>query len=198
MSLSLLPEPPGTVIDPVCGMKVRPERAAGSHTFEGKTYHFCSRHCLEKFKADPKQFLKKGPDLAAMSAPAPATPPGSKVEYICPMDPGVLSDHPGACPICGMALEPRTVSLDEAPSADEIDLKRRFWIGLVLGVPLLVLAMGGMIPGAPLEHSPFVRGILQALLATPIVLWSGWPLLVRAWDSLRHRSPNMFTLVGLG
>src|SRR5262245_54755072 len=140
MSLSLLTEPPGTVTDPVCGMQVQPDRAAGSFAFEGKTYHFCSRHCLEKFRADPRHFLHRGPDPAAMDAPA--APPGSKVEYICPMDPGVLSDRPGACPICGMALEPRTVSLEDAPSADETDLRRRFWIGVFLGVPLLVLAMG--------------------------------------------------------
>src|SRR5262245_48788311 len=131
-SLSLSSSPSGGAIDPVCGMTVQPASAAGSYTFEGKTYHCCSRHCLERLRSDPRHYLDKGPHHAEMTTPVPA-PPGGKVEYICPMDPEVVSDRPGACPKCGMALEPRIVSADDAPTAEEFDLKRRFLIGLVLG-----------------------------------------------------------------
>jgi Cu+-exporting ATPase len=197
MNLSLLSRPQDAEIDPVCGMTVQPDRAAGKHEFDGRTYYFCSLHCLKKFQADPQFYLKKGPDLSAMDAPA--APAGGKVEYICPMDPEVVLDHPAPCPVCGMALEPRIVSADEGPTPEETGLRRRFLIGLALGIPLLVLAMGGMVPGSPLEHAdPELLLLVQALLATPIVFSCGWPLLIRAWDSIVQRSPNMFMLVGLG
>jgi Cu+-exporting ATPase len=180
-------------------MTVQPASAAGSFTFEGKTYLFCSRQCLEKFQANPRHYLEKGPSHAEMTKPPAAAPAGSKVEYICPMDPGVLSDHPGPCPICGMALEPRVVTAEEGPTAEENDLKRRFFIGLVLTFPVLLLAMGSMFTGSPLAHiEPWIRNLIEALLATPVVLWCGAPLLVRAWSSVVQRSPNMFTLIGLG
>src|SRR4051812_10628072 len=197
MSLSLLSGRQDAEIDPVCGMTVQPAQAAGSHQFEGRTYYFCSLHCLTKFKDDPRHYLHKGPDSSAMAPPTPAA--GDKVEYVCPMDPEVVLDHPAPCPVCGMALEPRIVSADDKATPEETDLHRRFLIGLVLGIPLVMLAMGGMIPGWPLEHTnPRLLLLLQALLATPVVFWCGWPLLVRAKDSFVQRSPNMFTLVGLG
>jgi Cu+-exporting ATPase len=189
-------------------MTVQPASAAGSFTFDGKTYHFCSRHCLEKFQANPRHYLKKGPSHAEMTKPAPAAPAGSKVEYICPMDPEVLSDHPGPCPICGMALEPRVITADEGPTTEENNLKRRFFIGLVLTIPVMALAMSQMFiePSAPDSEFPIFGPeldywgfkILQAILATPVVLWCGAPLLLRAWASVEQRSPNMFTLIGMG
>jgi Cu+-exporting ATPase len=189
--LSLVSGPPGAAVDPVCGMKVDPAHAAGSWEFEGKKYYFCSPHCLKKFQTEPRRYLDHGPDAHAMTTPVAS--PGEKVEYICPMDPGVVSDRPGACPICGMALEPRIVTAEETVSADEIDLRRRFLLGVALSVPLLVLAMGPMLFGWGM-----VSPLIQAALATPVVLYCGAPLLVRAWASVVQRSPNMFTLIGIG
>jgi Cu+-exporting ATPase len=131
--------------------------------------------------------------------PVDATVSRTRVEYTCPMHPEIVQDHPGSCPKCGMALEPRTVTVDE-PSAELVDMSRRFWISAVLAVPLFVLAMvadlaPGWLPGGVSMHA--VQWV-QALLATPVVLWCGWPLLVRGWQSIRNRSPNMFTLIGLG
>lgn len=115
------------------------------------------------------------------------------------MDPEVVSDRPGICPKCGMALEPMSVSLDEPPNPELTDITRRFWVGLVLSLPIFVLAMGDMLPGRPLHlQNLTLANWLQLMLATPVVLWSGWPFFARAWASLRNRSPNMFTLIALG
>lgn len=184
-------------LDPVCGMAVRPENAAGSHVHEGKTYYFCSTGCLAKFRQDPSAFLI--PPAQRVTKPA-AVPPGSRVEYICPMDPEVVATEPGACPICGMALEPKIVTLEERPNPDLVDMTRRFWISLVPALLVMILAMAEMIPGVTLERviDGRMKNWVQLVLATPVVLWGGWPFFERAWNSIVHRAPNMFTLIGLG
>jgi Cu+-exporting ATPase len=192
------------VTDPVCGMKVDPQAArGGSHEHAGKTYHFCNPRCRERFAADPEHWLKAGPSAAAMSAPrpAPAPPaPGERVEYVCPMDPEVLETKPGPCPICGMALEPRTVTLADEPNPELEDMTRRFRVSLALTLPLLVLAMGAMLPGHLIHRflSPSAQGLVELLLATPVVLWGGWPFFERMWLSVRTGHLNMFTLIGIG
>jgi len=195
------------VIDPVCGMKVNPERAAGSAEHEGKTYFFCSAGCVTKFKADPKRYLEKKqlePMLVQLGAPQAAKPvqiepitASSKTEYICPMDPEVLSDKPGACPICGMALEPRDItSTTEAENPELKDMSRRFWFSLPLTVPILAMAMGD-VAGISMPRVDLLRWI-ELLFATPVVVWAGWPLLERAWKSFRGWHLNMFSLIGVG
>jgi Cu+-exporting ATPase len=184
-----------TFTDPVCGMSVEPSRARGSTVYQGQTYYFCSPSCLQRFEQDPEHYLHRGPAGHAPEPPPPQPVPGTgagKVDYFCPMDPEVVSDHPGFCPRCGMALEPRTVTLEEAPNPELADMSRRFWVGLALTGPLLVLAM---VPG--LAALPGVQW-LQLLLAAPVVLWCGWPFYQRAWVSVLQRSPNMFTLIALG
>ncbi len=184
------------VIDPVCGMTVDPATAPASFEYHGQTYYFCNPGCRQRFQADPEKYLHQGP-VSPMTAPAPAAPPGTAVEYVCPMHPEVVSDRPGPCPKCGMALEPRTAM--EGPNPELVDMTRRFWIALALTVPLLVLAMGEMVVPAlhDFGHQPLASW-LQLILATPVVLGCGWPFFERAWMSLVHRSPNMFTLIGLG
>ena len=180
-------------IDPVCGMTVDPSRAAGSYEYQGKTYYFCNPHCLHRFKEDPEKFLDK-----SELAPAAEAKPGQK--YTCPMHPEIVRDGPGSCPICGMALEPVTVSLDDEENPELVDMRRRFWVCLVLTIPVFAIGMSDLIPGQPLQHrvSAPVLGWLQLLLASPVVLWGGWPFFVRAWQSVVNRSLNMFTLIGLG
>jgi P-type Cu+ transporter len=179
-----------THTDPVCGMTIEEEDAAGSHAHGGTTYYFCNPSCLEQFKADPPSFL--GPRTAAVAPAAAGT------EYVCPMHPEVQSATPGACPICGMALEPRVASLEEKPNPELIDMTRRFWIAAILGAPVFVLTMADM-AGASLAsgHGALVNGIGLAL-ATPVVFWAGWPFFERAWASIVNRSPNMFTLIAMG
>jgi Cu+-exporting ATPase len=174
-------------IDPVCHMTVDPATAPASVSYQGKTYYFCSPSCARKFEADPTRYLSGSPT----PEPMPPVPPGGRVEYVCPMDPEVLSDHPGSCPKCGMALEPRTVAAQEGPNPELIDFTRRFVIGLVLTVPLLALHF------FDLHDYPKLMW-LQLGLATPVVFWCGLPFFRRAVDSVRHVSPNMFTLIGLG
>jgi Cu+-exporting ATPase len=126
--------------------------------------------------------------------------PTTRTEWVCPMHPEIVRPAPGACPICGMALEPRTVTLEEEASPELRDMTRRFWVGLVLTIPVVAVAMSDLIPGQPLRHAVSLRALawLQLVLATPVVLWAGWPFFERAWASLVNRSPNMFTLIGLG
>jgi Cu+-exporting ATPase len=210
-----------TVVDPVCGMSVDPEDCAGAVDHDGKTYYFCSRHCVHKFQADPQRYLvPASPALIQLgglgsSAPAhgtnaqscPSCEPetetqsvsaGAKVDYICPMDPEVVSDRPGPCPKCGMALEPRMVTLDEGPNPELVDMTRRFWVGIVLGLPIFIIAMADMIPDNPLHAYAKPLNWLQLVLASPVVLWCGLPFFERAWVSFRNVSPNMFTLIALG
>ncbi|MDX1965340.1 MAG: heavy metal translocating P-type ATPase [Pirellulales bacterium] len=193
------PDPP--VVDPVCGMRVNPARAAGVTEYAGATYHFCSLSCRSKFLANPQKYLNAAAvgSFSSMSpGEQPTTNPGETVDYICPMDPEVLSDRPGPCPICGMALEPRVVTLDSGPNPELIDFRRRFWIGLALSLPIIIVAMADMVPGLTWHHYAQSLNWVQLILATPVVGWCGWPFFVRAWNSFVQRSPNMFTLVGLG
>ena len=186
--------------DPVCGMDVVPGQAPGGSTdHAGKTYWFCSQGCREKFVGDPTRYVAPSPTKPAVDAIAPAPAP-SRAKWTCPMHPQIVRDEPGSCPICGMALEPMTVTADEGPAPELIGMTRRFWIGLALTAPLLVFMIGDMLPGQPLRHlvSPRVAAWTQLALATPVVLWCGWPFFVRGWQSLVNRSLNMFTLIALG
>ena len=216
LTLNILPDPgepsghgpsgpkPGAVRDPVCGMWVDPKTAADSCAFGGQTYYFCRTHCRTRFEADPDRFLGS-PETPAAPDTGSGTPeveehhrrPGS---YTCPMHPEVLTDRPGACPLCGMALEPRAVSLEEPDNPELSDMRGRFRISLVLTLPVFLLAMSEMIAGGSLlpHWLAEVSAWIQCLLAAPVVLWGGWPLLQRGWASLVHLSPNMFTLIGLG
>ncbi len=180
---------PGAATDPVCGMSVDP--AATPHHFShgGTVYHFCSAGCRAKFSADPARYL----------APAPATgaEPAGTI-YTCPMHPEVRQEGPGTCPLCGMALEPETVSAEEGPNAELIDMTRRLKIALPLTIPVFVLEMGSHLFGLHGLVAPQVSGWLQLVLATPVVLWAGWPFFVRGGQSVVTRHLNMFTLIAIG
>jgi len=228
-----------TAVDPVCGMTVNPDTAAGSYQYRGQTYYFCAPSCLEKFRLDPERFLIKspesmvpqliaigprasGPDLSGAAYTCPmhpevrqpkpgacpkcgmaleplsVVPPRQKIEYTCPMHPEIIRDAPGSCPICGMALEPRTVSLSEEENPELVDMRRRFWVSTLLTVPVFVIGMSELIPGLARLFPMSVLIWIELALATPVVLWGGWPFFERAWQSVVNRSPNMFTLIGLG
>jgi Cu+-exporting ATPase len=191
------PKKSNSVLDPVCGMTIRPEDAAGTFQYKGQTYYFCNASCLEKFRAEPEKFLE--PSAAAPETAKPATEPAA-TEYTCPMHPEIVRNAPGACPICGMALEPRAVTLEEEANPEYKDMKRRFWVSLVLTVPTLAFAMSEAIPGQPLERLLGLRAItwVELILSTPVVLWGGLPFFERGWKSILNRSPNMFTLIALG
>jgi Cu+-exporting ATPase len=236
------------VKDPVCGMTIEDKDAAGTSTYRGKTYFFCSTSCKEKFDKNPGAYAEKktpenshttgscptcseplipdkphthsvkaewtcpmhpeirqpGPGACPKCGMAlePVEPPpaSSKTEWTCPMHPEIVRDAPGACPICGMALEPKTISADEQENPELIDMTRRFKISVVLTIPLLSIVMGGMVPFiAPERFLPStLLKWLELALATPVVLWGGWPFFVRGWRSIITGNPNMFTLIGLG
>jgi len=226
------------MIDPICGMQVEPNNAAGKQEYNGQTYFFCSTQCAEKFKQDPERVLKssahargehaqqpaQGRESAGIAYVCPMDPevresklgacpkcgmalepaaievPATRVEYVCPMHPEIVRPEPGSCPICGMALEPRTVTLEDTPNPELVDMTRRFWISSGLSLPLFILAMSDMLPGQPLQQlvSPRLLAWIQFVLATPVVLWSGWPFFERAWHSIVNRSLNMFTLIAIG
>lgn len=181
------------VKDPVCGMMIDPKTAkGGSSLYNGETFYFCSPKCKAKFDGDPESFL--APKKKTQSVQAP-----QNVEYTCPMHPEIRQIGPGNCPICGMALEPLMASLDhEEDRAEYFDMRKRFWISTALSLPLLFLTMGGRHLLGPQISSHSVFSYLELLLATPVVLWGGWPFFERFWQSLKNRSPNMFTLIGLG
>ena len=187
-------------LDPVCGMTVDPNNAAGSFEYQGKTYYFCSTHCLHRFRENPESFLNKVPQQIIGITRKSPKPVARDQKYTCPMHPEIVRDGPGSCPICGMALEPVTVSLDQEENPELKDMSRRFWIAVVLAIPVFVLGMSDVIPGQPLQQLVSMRNLqwVQLVLATPVVLWCGWPFFVRAWESILNRSPNMFTLIGLG
>ncbi|MCS6816821.1 MAG: heavy metal translocating P-type ATPase [Blastocatellia bacterium] len=220
--------------DPVCGMRVNPEQAAGSQEYAGRTYFFCCQHCWERFRAEPERYVASaGPPIALkvirrrpeplrvggnaytcpMHADVRQAQPGAcpecgmtleafssiaaTWEYTCPMHPEVMRREPEACPICGMALEPKMAIGEEAPSPELKDMSRRFWFSAMLTAPILLLAMSEMIGGIP--GLSVRRAIaVQLVLATPVVLWGGWPFFQRAWASVRNRRWNMFTLIALG
>jgi Cu+-exporting ATPase len=240
--------------DPVCGMSVNPASAKHIHSHGGKNYYFCCAPCVEKFKADPAKYLNKTPSpgssgliMPGMTLPGMIKPelvmpggaaspayvcpmcpqvhepkPGAcpscgmalepevpvastRTEYTCPMHPEIVRSQPGACPICGMALEPRTVTASTEENPELRDMTRRFWVCLVLTAPLMVMAMAPMIwHGLKVSLDLDIYGLLinlprlEFLLATPVVLWGGWPFFQRFWASLINRSPNMFTLIGMG
>ncbi|MFA7439695.1 MAG: heavy metal translocating P-type ATPase [Sphingomonadaceae bacterium] len=177
--------------DPVCGMTVDPQKTEHHAIHHGHEYHFCSAGCREKFIADPEKYLNK-------SAAGPADVPEGTI-WTCPMHPEIRQDHPGPCPICGMALEPEMVTADTGPSAELTDMTRRFWIALVLTLPVFVLEMGPHLFPALRDLVPMQTSIwMQFVLATPVVLWTGWPFFERGWASLKTRNLNMFTLIAMG
>ncbi|MCA0368227.1 MAG: YHS domain-containing protein, partial [Proteobacteria bacterium] len=180
-----------TAVDPVCGMTVDPQKTAHHATHAGHDHHFCSARCREKFVVDPEHYLSPSVDRI-VEAPAGSI-------WTCPMHPEIRQDHPGACPICGMALEPEMVTADAGPSAELTDMSRRFWVALALSLPVFVLEMGAHLFPA-LHHlvSMKLSIWMQFVLATPVVLWAGWPFFKRAWASLKTRNLNMFTLIAMG
>ncbi len=213
------------VRDPVCGMTFAPKDAAGEFEYRGQIYYFCNPSCLKRFQADPAKYLEAaqaeapspgephsaviytcpmdpevrqsvpGPCPKCGMALEPLTPtPAFRTEYVCPMHPEVVRDAPGACPICGMALEPRTATLQEENNPELVLMKRRFWISLALTVPILLVAMGEMLSGISFKSGLWI----QLILATPVVLWGGWPFFQRGWASIVNRSLNMFTLIAVG
>src|SRR5438105_5510411 len=223
-NLPILSGPPKAK-DPVCGMSVDPAKAAGKVEHEGKAYYFCSKRCAERFALEPEKFLA-APGTAGMehghghghahvratvhpereathhagapqaSAAASGSSKAEGVRYTCPMDPEIVQIGPGVCPKCGMALEPMDVSAEVEADPEYYSMRRRFWVSAALSLPVLVLSMFGDALGLRLSHS--VRNMLEFILATPVVLWGGWPFFERFWASLINRSPNMFTLIGMG
>ena len=190
-------------IDPVCGMTVDPATAAGSYDYQGTSYYFCNPSCLTRFKADPESFLQP--------RAAQAPPVSSDALYTCPMHPEIVQHGPGACPKCGMALEPMTISADDGPNPELVDMTRRFWIGVVLGAPVFLLAMADMfgvfrgwhstvlLGGTAVDVLPMtVINWIGLICSTPVVLWAGRPFFERGWASIQNRQPNMFTLIALG
>ncbi|HKV41018.1 MAG TPA: heavy metal-binding domain-containing protein, partial [Blastocatellia bacterium] len=229
------------VKDIVCGMTVDPASAASSSTHEGRSYYFCSVHCLEKFSANPAGYATKAvpvalvlerntaktappvlrgtytcpmhPDVSSLTpascprcgmALEPLVPiqPKATTEYVCPMHPEIVEAQPGPCPICGMALEPKfvTTAISDEASPELRDMTRRFIISACLTIPLVFLGMSDLIPGQPIQHSlsPDAVKLIELLLASPVVIWGGWPFFQRGVMSVANRSLNMFTLIAIG
>jgi Cu+-exporting ATPase len=230
-----------TEVDPVCGMKVDPQKARATAEYRGKKYYFCCQGCADRFQVEPGKFISKsfavGAPLVQLGVaptkkPAPAVAPTTTsgvtyvcsmdpevhenkpgpcpkcgmalepqgIEYTCPMHPEIVRDRPGSCPICGMALEPRMTVAGHAEDDSELrSMSRRFWVGLAVTIPLLVISMWGMEPRSPFHNlPPGWMEWLQLLLSTPVVLWGGWPFFERGWYSLVNRHLNMFTLIAMG
>ena len=181
----------GSATDPVCGMSVDPATARHKAEFAGKTYYFCSAGCREKFLAEPRRFVSETPAEAAPSAPAGTI-------YTCPMHPEIRQAGPGSCPICGMALEPETPAAETGPNPELVDMTRRFWVAVALAVPVAALEMAGHFANLDAIVSAQATNWIQLILATPVVLWAGWPFFVRGARSIVSRNLNMFTLVALG
>jgi Cu+-exporting ATPase len=185
-----------SVTDPVCGMQVDPRGDGPRLDHAGRSFWFCSEHCLHRFQADPDAYADKtqGPEAAATRVQGEEA-----VAYTCPMHPEVRQPGPGPCPICGMALEPMTVSAGSGPSSELVDMTRRFWVAVALSIPILLLEMGAELVPAIDDAVPAELSVwLQLALATPVVLWAGWPFFTRAWTSVRTRKLNMFTLIAMG
>ncbi|MEX1109881.1 MAG: heavy metal translocating P-type ATPase, partial [Dongiaceae bacterium] len=185
----------GMAIDPVCGMRVDPATAVHRAEHDGETWYFCGARCRARFLEEPARWIAKARGTAPVEAPAS---PGAI--YTCPMHPEIRQVGPGACPICGMALEPEDASAVTGPNPELQDMTRRFWIGAALTLPVFVMEMAIHLPGLDLHHLVPARISmwLQFVLATPVVLWAGWPFFVRAAASIRNRNPNMFTLIAMG
>lgn len=197
-----------TATDPVCGMSVDPQTARSAE-HDGESFYFCSQSCLTKFQNDPQAVLAKAAERTQKksdhSCCSHDTPKGEAASvsgsiYTCPMHPEVEQTGPGSCPICGMDLEPKVVDANDTAGDEQLqDMTRRFWVGALLSMPLLVIAMGPMI-GWSIDRliSATAAGWLQLLLATPVVFWSGWPLLVRGFRSFQSLNLNMFSLIAVG
>ena len=181
--------------DPVCGMNVDPAKAAATAEHQNETYYFCSKGCAAKFVADPAKYLAK--DVPAKTQPQ--APPAAGTQYTCPMDPQIVRDRPGACPICGMALEPVTPAAD-ATNPELDSLTHRLWIAAALTLPLLAVMVSDVLPGKPLQHllPGRILGWAECVVASPVVLWAGWPFFQRGWTSIISRHLNMFTLISIG
>ncbi|HET9362146.1 MAG TPA: YHS domain-containing protein, partial [Vicinamibacterales bacterium] len=203
--ITLIKKSDGAVLkDVVCGMRVSPD-SPHQIDYKGTRYAFCSAGCLKKFQQDPERYLSPGappPQGMHHHEPprvdvAPARPGG---KWTCPMHPEIVRDGPGSCPICGMALEPMTVSVEEPENVELVDMTRRFKVSTALTVPLVLIAMRDLIPGQPLDQAltPTRLAWVELLLATPVVVWGGWPFFVRGWESLVNRNLNMFTLIAMG
>lgn len=179
-----------SVKDPVCGMDVDPATSKWKSEHGGETYYFCNPKCLAKFSDNPSSFLNKKPEPAAST---------DKI-YTCPMHPEVRQKGPGSCPICGMALEPEEISFVEEVNPELVDFMKKLKISIPLTLPLFVLAMSDLMPGQPLQHAvpAWVLAVIQLILASPVVVWGGWPFFERGWDSLKTRNLNMFTLIAIG
>ena len=219
---------PRTHCDPVCGMDVTPEEAAGLEQYQGRTYYFCSTSCQQKFRKTQRSTWRNRchhhsgnpPSKVEYTAPwiprsakwgretcpkcgmalePPAAAPVSRVEYTCPMHPEIIRSEPGSCPICGMALEPREITGEEV-NPELVDMTRRFWVSMALTIPILAFMVSEMIPSHPLQHwlGSTLSLWLQFALASPVVLWGGWPFFHRGWLSVKNRSLNMFTLIAMG
>lgn len=183
------------VIDPVCGMSVEPNTARGGKTlYEGKVYYFCNPKCKIKFNENPKNYLQQK-DKSKSESKA-----DKEKTYTCPMHPEIKQKGPGSCPICGMALEPAEVSLEDVENPELADFTRRLKVSVPLTIPLLLLAMSDLIPGQPVQHAlpSWLNSIIQFMFATPVVLWAGFPFFERGWASLKSKNLNMFTLIALG
>jgi Cu+-exporting ATPase len=178
----------GGAIDPVCGMTVDPHAGKPRADYQDHTYYFCCAGCRTKFVADPQKYL-------GAREPEPVV---AGAIYTCPMHPQIRQPGPGACPICGMALEPEMPTADSGPNAELVDMTRRFWIGLVLTLPVLSLEMGGHLTDLHMLLGKTLSNWIQFALATPVVLWAGWPFFVRGYQSLLTRNLNMFTLIAMG
>jgi P-type Cu+ transporter len=179
-------------IDPVCGMSVNPATARHKAEHDGRPFYFCSDRCRTKFVDDPAKYV----DGKVRQAQDKDVPEGTV--YTCPMHPEVRQVGPGSCPICGMALEPELATADTGPNPELIDMTRRFWAGLALSVPVVILEMGGHLVGGHGWIDQSLSNWIQFVLATPVVLWAGWPFFVRGWQSVLTRNLNMFTLIAMG
>ncbi|GAA4363122.1 heavy metal translocating P-type ATPase [Nocardioides caricicola] len=183
--------------DPVCGMEVDPAAGGPTAEHDGQPFHFCSARCRDKFVAAPESYLAADSSGIGATGSEPARAGGA--EYTCPMHPQVRQIGPGTCPICGMAMEPVTVAADDGPSAELVDMTRRFWIAVALSIPVVILGMGTELFEFIADAiSGRVNAWLQLAFATPVVLWAGWPFFTRGWTSVRTMKLNMFTLIAMG
>nr|WP_313315477.1 heavy metal translocating P-type ATPase [Dietzia maris] len=186
------------VRDPVCGMTIDPTTALSAE-HDGRRFHFCSAHCQAAFTANPAKYMETVSEDTWPAPPSDTNGHGDAVEWTCPMHPEIRRDAPGSCPICGMALEPVTLTADSGPSPELADMTRRFWIATALTIPIVILEMGRHFIPWLHDTIPGPTSVwLQFALGTPVVLWAGWPFFTRGWASLRTRNLNMFTLIAMG